>query len=285
MTDKELHLEGLTGRLCGLEMGSENGHPLLCVHGWLDNAASFTPLARQLDSYRWLCVDLPGHGGSAHRPPGSVYHFTDYIADLYRVFESLGLENCDLVGHSLGAGVIATFAATFPAKVNRLVLIDGIGPVSGKDDDSLAQLKKSMSFLEEQPDPGPRHYSSWDALVRKRMKAGKIDAASVEILLSRGAVREGDAATVISDGRLKHHSPIYMSQDKVLSILAGIEAQTLLIIADGGIISDRQSTRDRINAIKNLSTVTIAGGHHVHLDDPGTVAREIDRFLGEGAKP
>jgi pimeloyl-ACP methyl ester carboxylesterase len=285
MTNKELHLDGLTGPLGGLEMGSETGVPLLCVHGWLDNAASFIPLARQLNQFRWLCVDLPGHGSSAHRPEGSIYHFTDYIADLYRAFDSLGMEKCDLVGHSLGAGIVAAFAATFPQKVNRLVLIDGIGPVSGKDDDSLAQLRKSMSFLEDDADMGPRFYLSWDALVKKRMNAGNIDTASVETLLGRGAVREGGSATVISDGRLKHHSPIYMSQKKVLSILGGIEARTLLIIADKGIISDRQSTTDRIAAIKNLHTVTVPGRHHVHLDDAAAVALEMDRFLdnGEGA--
>ena len=39
------------------------------LHGHLDNAHSFLPLLTKLpDSYRYLALDLPGHGLSDHRP-------------------------------------------------------------------------------------------------------------------------------------------------------------------------------------------------------------------------
>jgi pimeloyl-ACP methyl ester carboxylesterase len=279
MITKELNIQGLTGKLGGLEMGVKDGIPLVGVHGWLDNAASFIPLANEMNQFRWICLDMPGHGKSESRPKGSVYHFTDYIADLYRALDSLQLDRCDLVGHSLGAGICATFAATFPERVNRLILIDGIGPISGDDDDSLEQLRKSMGFLKQESKEGGRWYPSWDDLIIKRMAAGEIEKHSVEMLLSRGAQRSGDSAKVLSDSRLKQHSPIYMNQEKVLSILSGIEAETLFIGANQGLVAERKSTVSRIKAIRKITVENVQGAHHVHLDDPKIVAAPILRFL------
>lgn len=279
MSVKELVLDGLTGPLAGLEAGAPDGGPLICLHGWLDNAASFGPLAERLPDYRWICVDLPGHGKSPYRPRGAVYHYTDYLGDVYRVLESLELERCTLVGHSLGAGVAAIFAAAFPAMVERLVMIDGIGPIARDSGGTLEQLRESLEFLGRNEDTGPRFYPSWNRLVDRRLEAGDISRKGVEALLGRGTVRKGEGAVVLSDGRLKQRSPLYMSQRKVVSLLAGIQVPALLVIARQGLIADRATTAERIAAIPDLTQETVAGGHHVHLDDPDAVAPVIGRFL------
>jgi len=281
----EITFEGLTGTLAGLEMGSSEGSPLVCIHGWLDNAASFMPLARLLPLYRWTCIDLPGHGKSAYRPPGAIYHYVDYLGDLYRVLESLEFSRYTLVGHSLGAGIAAIYAAAFPDMVECLVLIDGVGPISHDSEDSLTQLRKSLQFLGRSGDTGPRHYPSWDQLVERRLAAGSISREAVEILLSRGTVREGEGATVLSDDRLKQRSPLYMSQRKVVSWLKGIDARTLLVMAEDGLLNKRASTRERVAAIRDLTRKMVPGAHHVHLDNPEVVAPVIDEFLREGVTP
>jgi len=279
---KNYKVSGLTGDMAVVEMGSGSGSPLVAVHGWLDNAASFIPLGSELPGFRWFALDLPGHGLSDFRPAGSVYHFTDYIGDLHLATKAMGLDRFILVGHSLGAGISAAFAAAFPGRVEKLVLIDGIGPISGKDDDSLTQLRKSVVHFDEAENSGPRVYPSWEFLVRRRMEAGDIARHSVETLLSRGALEQEDGVRVLSDGRLKQHSPIYMSQAKVLSILGGISCPTLLVLAEQGLVHSRKSTAQRINAVDNLEVVKVPGAHHVHLDDPGIVAAQLEKFLGQG---
>ena len=276
-------VSGLTGDMAVLEMGSEYGSPLVAVHGWLDNAASFIHLGSELPGFRWIALDLPGHGHSDYRPPGSVYHFTDYIGDLHRATWDLGLDRFILVGHSLGAGISAAFTAAFPGRVEKLVLIDGIGPISGRDDDSLGQLRKSMAHFEEPEQSAARVYPSWEFLVRRRLEAGDIARHSVETLLSRGAVEQEDGVRVLSDGRLKQHSPIYMSQAKVLSILGGISCPALLVLAEQGLVHSRKSTGERIRAVESLKVARVPGAHHVHLDDPGIVAAELVKFLGQEA--
>ena len=52
----------------------------LLLHGWLDNAATFEPLARLMDDCVIVAVDLTGHGKSDHAAGGS-YHLVDYAAD------------------------------------------------------------------------------------------------------------------------------------------------------------------------------------------------------------
>ena len=279
MTTNEIKLKGLTGELSALQYGNESGLPIICIHGWLDNAASFQPLSECMNDFHWICLEMPGHGKSDYRPKGCVYHYTDYISDVHLAIEELAIENFILLGHSLGAGIAATYSAVFPEKVDRLILIDGIGPISGDDDDTLKQLRNAMKFVKEKPQDQPRLYPSWEGLINRRLEAGDIYRKSAEILLERGTEKVGDKIQVLSDGRLKQHSPIYMSQNKVLSILEGIEAKTLLILANQGLIDSRDSTDSRIKAIKDLEVKTVEGAHHVHMDEPERVAKEIIQFL------
>ncbi len=279
MQETETTVRGLTGNIAALQFGGQSGFPALCLHGWLDNASSFTSVCRAIPGHRWISIDLPGHGHSAHRPPGCIYHFTDYVADVHRVVKNLGFHQFNLIGHSLGAGIAAAVAASFPARVNRLVLIDGIGPISGEDDDTLDQFRKSMAFLDDGESLALSQYRSWDALVDKRLRAGRINRSSVETLLHRGTFRRKGKIMVRSDPRLKQHSPIYMSQDKVVSILQGISAPTLLILAKDGLVISRKSTNRRLGAIPGLVIEEVHGHHHVHMDYPERVAPLIERFI------
>ena len=68
-----------SGTLTGLRWGSASDLPVLALHGWLDNASSFAPLASHLSGFQLLALDLPGHGHSQHRPPGMRYHLLDYV--------------------------------------------------------------------------------------------------------------------------------------------------------------------------------------------------------------
>ena len=66
----EIRLPGGRGGLAALRGGDPQGPKLLALHGWLDNAASFAPMAAHLAAFDLVALDLPGHGASSHRAEG-----------------------------------------------------------------------------------------------------------------------------------------------------------------------------------------------------------------------
>ena len=120
---QSLQIAGLT-----LEPDSfkEDARILVAVHGWLDNGASFLPLARcNRGRALWHLLDLPGHGHSQWAPAGQVYHFIDWIAYLAAYLDQNFQRPVTLVGHSMGAGIAPLLAVSRPDKVDSLILLDG----------------------------------------------------------------------------------------------------------------------------------------------------------------
>ena len=87
--------------------GPEDGVPVLALHGWLDNAASFARLAPKLDGLRIVALDFAGHGHSEHRPAGAGYALWDYAYDVLQVAEQFGWQRFSILGHSMGAMLTA----------------------------------------------------------------------------------------------------------------------------------------------------------------------------------
>src|SRR5690349_24801058 len=84
--------------------GNPDKPSILALHGWLDNANSFTHLAPYLENdFHFIAVDLPGHGHSSHLPEGCNYHFFDGIFIVLKIINALNLDRVHLLGHSMGA--------------------------------------------------------------------------------------------------------------------------------------------------------------------------------------
>ena len=81
------------GRRIALLDNGRQGKPLIvALHGWLDNGASFLPLVPHLDECHLVCVDLPGHGHSDHKP--TPYVFVDWLDDLHQIAQAAGWQPC-----------------------------------------------------------------------------------------------------------------------------------------------------------------------------------------------
>src|SRR3546814_4905525 len=106
---REFELETPAGRIAGLRCGEPGAPRVLALHGWLVNAASFVPLAVEFERIGTrvdlAAPDLPGHGRSAHLPPGADYSFAGALHSVLDVADALGWERFALLGHSMGAGI------------------------------------------------------------------------------------------------------------------------------------------------------------------------------------
>jgi pimeloyl-ACP methyl ester carboxylesterase len=80
--------------------------------------------------HRVLAPDMRGFGTGARAPAGSYYHFPDYVADLAALIDVLVPSKAPvkLIGHSMGGTVVTYLAGAWPARISRLVSIEGLGP-------------------------------------------------------------------------------------------------------------------------------------------------------------
>jgi pimeloyl-ACP methyl ester carboxylesterase len=107
----------------------ETGKPILCLHGITANCRCWDCLALSLTShFRVIAIDLRGRGGSDKPPTG--YSIDHHCRDILAILDDLGLEQAVFMGHSLGAFISLIFAARYPQKVDRLILVDGGGKLS-----------------------------------------------------------------------------------------------------------------------------------------------------------
>ncbi|MDO6563458.1 alpha/beta hydrolase [Amphritea sp. 1_MG-2023] len=257
--------------------GDANGMPVLALHGWLDNAATFNRLAPRLTGLRLIALDLMGHGYSDHRPPSMPYYIWDNVVDVLGVADQLGLQRFSLLGHSMGASIATLVAGGFPERVDKVVLIEGIGPLVTPSEQSAEQLetaiKKRLRLQKREQKP----YQQVDGAVRARMNGRwPVDHQAAKWLVERGLERREDGYYWRSDPNLILPSILRMSEAQVESFLMRMSAETLLILADSGI---PQSER-RIALLQHCQTQRLKGGHHLHLEEQAVapVATLINEF-------
>ncbi|HBM09637.1 MAG TPA: alpha/beta hydrolase, partial [Pseudomonas sp.] len=150
--------------------GPEDGQPVIALHGWLDNAATFSRLAPLLEGVRIVALDLPGHGHSDHRPLGAAYNIWDYAHDVLQTAEQFGWKRFSLLGHSMGAIVSVLLAGAMPDRVERLALIDGVIPYTGEAETAPQKLGESLQKLLVVDDKRKPVYASFEQAVAARMK-------------------------------------------------------------------------------------------------------------------
>jgi pimeloyl-ACP methyl ester carboxylesterase len=106
-----------------------DGKQILCVHGITANCRFWDCLASALaPNHRVIAIDLRGRGLSDKPPTG--YSIEHHCKDILSLMNDQGLQRPVLMGHSLGAFISLVFAAQYPQRVDRLILVDGGGKLS-----------------------------------------------------------------------------------------------------------------------------------------------------------
>jgi pimeloyl-ACP methyl ester carboxylesterase len=106
----------------------EQGRPIVGIHGLTANAFSFQAWVDGLATdYQFYAHDLRGRGDSDK--PEHGYSVPIHAADLAHLIDAWGLERPIVIGHSLGALIALYFAAHYPDKLSKLVLVDAGAPL------------------------------------------------------------------------------------------------------------------------------------------------------------
>ena len=281
---RECHLAD--NRLAGLvweREGLSKGAPTwLALHGWLDNAATFTrlaPLLVQRLDIRIVAIDFAGHGKSQWQGRGTDYALWDYLHDVLDALDDLGIERATLLAHSLGACVSCLLAAALPERIERLWLIDGIGALTTPADQSTRQLRNGVLGVRRPLSPPPS-YSSLEAALNARV-AGAItplDHDTAEPLMARSLVQDESRMRYRTDPRLLRPSQVKLTPEQSRDMLLAIRAPVDLIKAYNGIVGDHLDREGVRHEMTTLTTHQIPGGHHLHLE-PQSVAGVAEVIL------
>jgi len=147
MTDWEMkHVSG-DGVRIQLAVKEGRGKPVLCVHGLTANCRCWDVVAAGLaPAHQVLALDLRGRGLS-DKPAGG-YSPQQHVRDIAFLIDDLGLETVGLMGHSLGAYISIIFAEQYPARVDKLILMDGGGQLDKAQWDKIdLAIKPSLDRL------------------------------------------------------------------------------------------------------------------------------------------
>lgn len=262
--------------LAGLESGPQSFPPLLGLHGWLDNAASFTPLNPHLDNFHRYFLDFPGHGYSGHRAAGCWYYFTEYVADIVAFIEHEDIRDLHLVGHSMGGYVAQLVASICPERVSKLTLIEAFGLYISTQGDVVDHLKKAISERNRMAGKAAPVYPNSERLVKLRAEKSELSEPLARLIIERNLESVAAGVSWRIDPRVRLASPIRFTEANATDMLKHIRCPVQLILGDSGSKQLLKAVAAWRKHVPQLQVHTLAGGHHVHMEQPEQVAQLIN---------
>ncbi len=251
---------------------------------------ALAPLSR---SHTIVFYDPRRRGRSTSYADSSLSTFASDVQDVERVREAVGASKVSLIGFSYFGAVATEYAATYPERVARLVLLSPIEP-----NDSLAQRMDDKAAMARVDTTQARH------LVRMRA-AGKDTSDAPGYCRAywavNGPVYVGDSTkaqridtafcALPNEGVRAFGAHVA----RVMASLAPgrdferaarrVRAPVLVVHGDRDLVMNPEGARAWAAALPESRVLTVrAGGHMLYVDDADAVVRSLFAFLG-GAWP
>jgi pimeloyl-ACP methyl ester carboxylesterase len=267
--------------IAGMAWGDSSLPPLLALHGWLDNAASFALLAPSIANRYVVALDLTGHGHSDRRSPHSGYQIWEDLPQILGVADQLGWSDFDVLGHSRGGIISTLLAAVAPKRVRKLVLLDALLPRAVEEEAFPEQLRSWLTDRARYLAKTPVRIESLAHAVKLRAAKGLSEEAA-SLLMQRNLKPMNDAYTWTTDPRLFGASAVKLTAIQARSVLQSIYAPVLLLMASEGYADHPEITELAETCLRERVIETVSGGHHFHMEaNADTVAKRICKFLEE----
>ena len=267
-----IKLRGLD--FAALEWGEPGGTPVVFLHGFLDHAGGWSRVAERLPGWR-LALDLRGHGRSAWNGPGVGYHFPEYVADLDALVGQLG-GAVRLVGHSMGGTIATLYAGARPDRVERLVLVDGLGLPDGGE----SARERMVQFLDGIQRPRALHpYPSIEEAARRlRAVWPGVEPGHARELALRGTRAVADGYVWSYDPRHRVRAAVPYRQDQHVRFLSAVRCPVLSVRAERSIFA-AEDVRILESALPDLRAHVVDAGLMVQLEAPAALATLLGDFL------
>jgi pimeloyl-ACP methyl ester carboxylesterase len=268
-------------------------HPLLVLtHGWMDVGASYQFIVDELarlegPTRRIVALDWRGFGGSSSGG-ADAFWFPDYVADLDAVLDALSPgQPVDLVGHSMGGNVVMSYAGVRPARIRRLVNLEGFGLPDSRPEQAPDRLAK---WLDELKAPAPlRSYESLaEVAARLRKNNARLSADKADWLAPHWSAQRDDGRWhILGEPAHKLVNPVLYRVEEVLAGWRRIAAPVLWVEgADTDVTKfwgnryPRAEFEARLAQVPGVARLVLEDcGHMLHHDQPAAVAARLRAFL------
>ncbi|MEM8608173.1 MAG: alpha/beta hydrolase [Myxococcota bacterium] len=255
---------------------------LLC-HGFLDIAWSFDRVASSLADrgHGVASFDWRGHGESDWIGAGGYYHFPDYVLDLEGLIPQLADRPVHLVGHSMGGGACAMFAAARPDMIRTLTLVEGIGPPEMQPREPAKRLALWLDGVAKQRAGVPKPMKNVaEAIRRMRIKNPELDDELGGFLVEKSTTAVDGGLRWTFDPLHKTFAPRPFQRSLFQELLADITVPTLFVGGERGMrLPDEQ---EYVSAIPDHRVVEIEDvGHMIHWFEPERLASELAAFIAD----
>ncbi|MBV2192067.1 MAG: alpha/beta hydrolase, partial [Azonexus sp.] len=219
--------------------GPAGAPPVFLLHGWMDASATFQFVVDALQrEWHLIAPDWRGYGDSQWL--GHPYWFPDYYADLEALLQHYSPDRpAQIVGHSMGANIAATFAALRPQRVARLAMLDFLGLKPDPAIDAAQQLGKWLDEISDQP--RLRTYPDHAALARR------LRFANPRLTVERAEFLSRTVSRTLPDGQVemacdpwhKVAAPNLYRVEDAMAAWRRITAPVLMLIAERGFVNMR----------------------------------------------
>lgn len=284
--EHRISANGLTHNVLEWDVAKSDTTVIL-LHGFLDLAWSFEHVALKLaPHYHVIAPDLRGHGDTDWVGPGGYYYFPDYTADLGRLLPSLTRKRVYLVGHSMGGVVSSYYTGTYPERIQKLAVLEGIGPPDMSPEQAPERMLEHIRTVDELRAKKLRPLESIDAAAaRLQQLYPKLDAQWVRRLAEKSTRPAPDGAP---DARIWKHDPLHRTRTPLLFTVAQFQSFTKritcpVLLVDGGESNLKFVHDPKRKAIyPNRQERMLEGaGHMMQLDQPERLADMLLEFFAD----
>lgn len=241
----------------------------MLVHGWaMNNLVWNNWLALLEQSFRVICVELPGHGNSEYNEPWQM-------SDLLEMMAAQLPQQCSFLGWSLGGLVALAYADHFPKRVNRLVMLASTPKFVQSADWQPAQSKAVFdvfsNHLKRKPLPTMKRF------VKLQTDGGEPSQTIERFLKSVLQVRSETSTKGLISGL------DILSQADYRLALKKLNCPTMLLLGEKDQLVPVEVADEFAQINPRVAVCVIEGATHVpFLSHPNEVSQELVRFMSAG---
>lgn len=282
ITHRQVDAGGLSIHVA--EAGAGLGPPVLCLHGWPEDASVYEPVMADLGrDAHVLALDLPAIGGSRGAPAG--YDKRALAGVVRRVIGAIGLKHVTLVGHDVGGMIAYAYLRAFPGELGRVTILNVVIP--GVDPWSEVIRNPKMFHFAFHATPG------LPELLVTGHEAAYFDFFFETIAGPKGvpaALRARHVEAYLRPEALRGGFELYRGfkdDERFNASFAGQPVETPVLCLRGD--RDYGEMEDYLDGFRRAGLRNVAGqtiaqcGHFALEEQPQAVAQAIRQFVGREA--